>query len=305
MRDYSRRMLIPAIVALLILAGCSNGNEVVTPGDIAADAAPSHLCWGFYQFTADPAEGTLDVAQLRMAEFHLNALPFLEPPALVNLTLDTLHINGSIIDADIGLRHPFLGLNEFTGFDVCGVLITSGSISGFGDSAIRIAGPGDTRLLNPDGLTRWWNPSEFPINTGTIFGYNDGLLGAPDSAGNFSATVNAYKYYTDGLAPDADLADVTLTSRGKFSAGQKNVRHYTIELGNAGLVFNYAVDASWKFPSGSPPYVAPDDFAEDANKVEAWRADVTETSNTLWNDGNGSGGSLNLSIDVYDWFNAG
>jgi len=44
---------------------------------------------------------------------HLNALKFLDPPALLNLTLEAVQFNGSLISADIGLRHPFLGLTNF------------------------------------------------------------------------------------------------------------------------------------------------------------------------------------------------
>ena len=69
-------------------------------------------------------------------------------------------------------------------------------------------------------------------------------------------------------------------------------------------MFNYAVDACWKFPEGTPPYDVPDDFPPDANRPEAWRIVVNETLNTLWNDGIDNGGELSLAIDIYDWFNA-
>ena len=285
------------------ILGCSGGEgAVVAPEGKVAGSGASHSLWGLWQFAADPSKGALDAVQLRTGDFHLNALVFLEPPALVNLTLESVKFNGNIVDADIGLKHPFLGLGEFTGFDVCGVLITNGSFSGFTDSSLRLATDGDTRLMNPDGLTRWWNPAEFPVNTKTMFGYNDGLLGTKDSAANFNSTLNAYKYFCDDLGPNDPLSNVTTVGRGMFGAGQKNVRHYTIELG-AGLVFNYAVDASWQFPTGSPPWVVPDDFGPGSNKVEPWRADVTEVSNTLWNDGPDNGGSLSFTIDLYDRFN--
>ena len=71
-----------------------------------------------------------------------------------------------------------------------------------------------------------------------------------------------------------------------------------------GLIFNYAVDANWEFPQGDPPYTAPDDFPPAANRAEAWNITVTETENTLYNDGEESGGDLSLAINVYDWFNA-
>ena len=106
-------------------------------------------------------------------------------------------------------------------------LITSGNQSGYEDPDIVMAGEGDTRLLNPDGYTRWWNPAEFPVNNGTIFSYTDGLLGAPYSTGGFNCTLNAYKYYCDDLDdPDDPLSDVDPQGRGVFSAGQKNVRHF-------------------------------------------------------------------------------
>lgn len=286
--------------------GCSNADNIVQPGEMKAVAQMgSHQAWGLWQFTADPGAKTLDVMQLRTGSFHLNVLPFLEPPPLVNLTIENLEFNGNIINVDIGLRNPFVGFTKFTGFDVCGILITNGSETGFNDPDLRMPGDGDTRLLNPDGLSRWWNPAEFPVNNGTIFSYQDGLLGAPDSIADYNSTLNAYKYFCDDLGPDNPLGDVALENRGIFSAGQKNIRHYTIEMGLDGLIFNYAVDACWKFPSGGPPWTAPDDFPPGANRPEAWLVEVAEVGNTLWNDGSGAGGNLLLSIDVYDWYNAG
>ena len=291
---------------MVIVAGCSSGmgsNDPLSPSDKYPNNNPTHQLWGLWQFAAYPDEGRLDVVPLREGMMHLNALQFLEPPLLVNLTLESLKFNGNIIDADIGLRHPFLGLNEFTGFDVCGVLITSGSSSGYHDPGLVRADDGDTRLLNPDGLTRWWNPAEFPVNNGTMFAYKDGLLGTPDSVGNYNSTINAYKFFCNELTdPNSPVSVMSPTSRCVFSAGQKNVRHYTIDMG-AGLVFNYAVDASWQFPQGSPPWKVPDDFGPNANRPEAWNASITELKNTLYNDGTESGGELTLLMDIWDHYN--
>jgi len=294
--------------AVMLLSSCSgNGGVTPTTQDTsptgAINAQNSHQNWGLWQFKANPQEGTMDVVQLREGNFHLNALFFLEPPPLVNLSLESLKIIGDTVDADIGLRHPFLGLIEFTGFDVCGILVTNGSVTGFNDSGLRMAGTNDTHLMNPDGYSRWWNPAEFPVNNDTMSCYKDGLLGTPQSVGHYNSTLNAYKYFCDDLGPNDPLSDIDLLKRGMFSAGTKNIRHYTIKMGPAGLVFNYAVDASWVFPTGGPPFTAPDDFPPAANRPEAWRTEVTEVENTLWNDGSGSGGGLSLSIDVYDWFN--
>ncbi len=306
------RNAVFSIVALIILLiiGCSGSgsNLPLIPGDDAAGAAidgGSHISWGLYQFTADPSAGTLDVAQVRTGSIHLNALKFLEPPPGVFLSVENIHFGGNVIDVDVSLRHPFLGLSEYTGFDVCGIIITNGSYGGFTDSDIVYAGPGDTRLLNPDGYSRWWNPVEFPENSvSPIFGYIDGMLGTPDETAGFNSTLNAYKYYCDDLDdPDDPISEVTLENRGLFSAGQKNTRHYKISMGG-GLVFNYAVDASWKYPVGSPPWDIPDDFAPKANRVEPWNISITEIDNSMYFEESTGGGGIELSIDVYDWQNA-
>ena len=305
MRRFACLMIGFLLMALAASCSSSGTSNVTLPAETGrAAAVNSHQLWGYFQFIANPDAGTLDVIPLRDTAMHLNALVFLEPPPLVNLTLESLQFNGDIIEADIGLRHPFLGLTEFTGFDVCGIFITNGSVTGFSDPDLRMAGAGDTRLLNPDAYSRWWNPSEFPAGN-TMFNYKDGLLGTPDSIGDYNGTLNGYKYFCDDLTnPDDPLTVVTQAKRGMFSAGQKNIRHYTIEMGTSGLIFNYAVDANWKFPGGSPPWSAPDDFPPDANRSEAWRISVGEIENTLWNDGTDNGGDLRLQVDVYDWYNA-
>jgi len=303
-----RCFLMVLCLFVMVGFGCSSdhgsGATPVLPSDKAPASTQTHQFWGLWQFAAYPDEGRLDVIPLREGMMHLNALHFLEPPPLVNLTLESLQFNGNIVDADIGLRHPFLGLDEFTGFDVCGVLITNGSSTGYHDPGLVRAGQGNTRLLNPDGLTRWWNPAEFPVNNGTMFAYKDGLLGTPDSVANYNSTLNAYKLFCDELTdPSAPVNSLLPTSRCVFSAGQKNVRHYTIELGTAELIFNYAVDASWQFPQGNPPWEVPDDFGPNANRPEAWNVVVNELGNTLFNDGSSSSGELTLLMDIWDHSN--
>lgn len=308
-----RKFYLLLAIAIVFAYGCSGGgsNTPLIPdaGDIspleAAVGSDSHTNWGLWQFVCDPAAETLDIIQLRTGTIHLNALKFVNTPPYVYLTIESLGFSGNIVDVDIGLRHSFLGLNQFTGFDVKGILISDGSLNGFTDPDVNIPGMGDTRLLNPDGYTRWWNPNEFPDN-GTIFGYMDGVLGQPYDIAGFTATVNGYKYFCDDLDdPDDPLSDIDISNRGVFSAGQKNVRHYTIEMSSGGLVFNYAVDANWKFPVGSPPYQAPDDFSELANQPETYRISISELDNSLYYDPvEGAGGDLHLSIDVYDWFDA-
>ncbi len=305
-----RSIICLALIISFLALGCSGGESTVSAPGItdpakSNQAINSHGLWGLWQGVIDTQAEMIEFVPLRIAELHLNALPFLEPPLYLYLSVEHLQFNGDEIEVDIGLRHPFLGLNQFTGFDVCGIFITNGSVTGFSDPAIMMPGEGETRLLNPDGYSRWWNPTEFPVNPGTIKGYTDGLLGNPYSVAEFNCTLNGYKYFCDDLAEITDTLDaVTLENRGMFNAGQKNVRCYIIKLGAGGLVFNYAVDACWKFPTGGAPWEIPGDFPPKANREEAWRISVNEIENTLYNDGVDNGGDLSLSIDVYDWFNA-
>lgn len=309
-----RHYVIPVLFVslfLFIAASCSSSGQPTQP-EGPAGASPisiahetqssSHECWGLYQFFIDPDARTLEFVALREARMHLNALNFLEPSSPPLLALETVEFSGNSVTAGIGLRHPFLGLDEFTGFDVCGIVITDGNLFGFVDNEIRMAHPEETRLVNADGYSRWWNPKEFPHTT-TMFGYQDGLMGLPDEVVEYSSTINGYKYFCDDLDSDDPVFDVDVNSRGVFSAGQKNVRDFEIKWDQYGLIFNYAIDASWVFPSGDYPWDVPEDFGPNANRPEAWNIVVTETDNTLFNDGTFSGGDLSLSIDIYDWYN--
>ena len=305
----------PAIIVIAlaaVLAGCSGaGVNGIAPEENPVPSIDngryineSHYALGMWQFKASADEGTLEVTPLRISEMHLNAMLFLEPPPLLNITLESPpKFTGDILDVDIGLRHPFLGLLEFTGFDVCGILISMGSVGGYDDSNVLMPGSGDTRLLNADGYSRWWNPSEFPHNN-TMFAYKDGLLGTPDASAHYNATVNGYKLFCDLLGASTEVGSLSPAQRCVFSAGQKNIRHYKIQLGSDGLVFNYAVDANWVYPMGQAPWQVPDDFPPAANRPESWNIAITEAKNTLWNDGVDYGGELKLAIDVWDHFDA-
>ncbi len=293
-------------VLVFAMSGCSTNRlqDPATPEDAtgAISSNTPRQLWGIYQFTVDKSNETLETVPVRSSSVHLNALGFLEPPPLVLLTIDNLQFNGNMIEVDVGLRHPFLGMTQFSGFDVCGILISDGSTGGFNDAALVYPSAGDFRLLNSDGYTRWWNPLEFPVNTGDIFCYVDGLLGTPDSIAGYTATLNGYKYFCDSLNADDDLFNVDPMERGLFSPGVKNVRHYSIAMGDEGLSFNYAVDASWQFPDGDSPWEAPDDFPPQANRPEAWFIDAEIAENSLWNDGEESGGHLLMNITAYDWY---
>jgi len=307
--------IVIAIVSIIVLTGCSGGNSSnlqnpvspsFTGNDIrdAGGSSVNHSLLGLYTCIVD--ESGIEFVPMRDSMFHLNALRFLEPPPPVRIAISNFEFDGQIVDVDVQFIHPFEGLDQFTGFDVCGIVITSGSFSGFSDPDLVAAVDGDTRLLNPDGLTRWWNPREFPFNENIpMWGYIDGGRGTPDDIANFTATINGYKYHADGLSQFDEINMLDPYSRGTFTAGSGHTRHYTIDMAG-GFVFNYAVDASWLPPEGDPPYLVPDSFPASANRDEPWLIDVTEYENSLYYDpstGSG-GGDLSLLVECFDWFDA-
>ncbi|MFH1675479.1 MAG: hypothetical protein ABIC40_00540, partial [bacterium] len=306
--------LISSISMIILLFGCSSGrtSDPLIPDSQTGKGSGgsiepglNHSLLGYYSFIIDPENNGIEIIPLRETMLHLNALRFLEPPPPFKIITSGFTFDGEKADLDVKLVHPFPGLTKYTGFDVCGIVITSGSISGFSDPDIVVAGEGDTHLINADGLTRWWNPREFPHNSSTpVFGYIDGVKGVPDSKANFSATLNGYKYFADGLSKDDSVVNIPLEKRGMFSAGASNTRHYTIDM-SGGFVFNYAVDACW-YPPIKEPVTGPESFSESANREEPWLVEADNETNTFWFDTatGTSGGELGLDIHCYDWFHA-
>ena len=146
------------LISVAALIGCSQATALSSPAidPPVRDVNQSHNLMGLYTFACDPVSGSIDIVDARETGLHLNALKFLEPPPFLYLTLESApKFNGNVLDIDIGLRHPFLGMDIYSGLDVCGIVFTRGSVTGFADPDIIMAGDGDTRLLNADGYTRW------------------------------------------------------------------------------------------------------------------------------------------------------
>ncbi len=272
------------------LTGSAQSSQ--SPGE----ASPGHALMGYWNCVVDSETGVVEFVPLRTSEYHFNMVPILEGTMGLGLASPPAVIDGAL-HVDISLSHPFADKLQLSGFDVKGILISEGSEAGFGDPDIRIAGPHETRLLNADGFTRWWNPGEF-IYSG-MTGYSEGKLGSslnPAAA----AILNGYKLFADDFGMDAPMSDLDPATRAFFEAGNSNSRHYEISLAS-GMKFNYAVDCSWAAPDPSPPVDVPDDFPPEANQLEPWFIEVTETNNTLWYANAKHGGNVNYEIVVHDW----
>ena len=293
--------IVFVLLTLLALSwGCSgSGNggsgvlpEAQLPTQEMKDAS-GH--WGTYQVSIDLNTHDVEITQLRQSNLILNVLGFMEPPALVNMSIDfdtlVIDIDNNYIGVDVSLSHPIPD-PVFMGFDVRGICI----------------GP---ELTNADGYTILMNPADFES---VPFGYIDGLLGAPNSYANYDG-IWGYKYFCNGLDLDDDFAtfftdEDNLTDRGVFSENTTNWRHYDLSWDGSSLdfmVFNYAVYANYDWPLGDPPIEIDMFPISTANSQEAFCASAwAPVANTMyWDvDGDEGGGMLTLDVEVWDWQDA-
>ncbi len=297
------------LLGLAFLLGCqSSGTGIPTsPGHSSSPSPQPGQCatflWGLYQVSYDSAASRFDVNPVRSAMFTANVTRFMDgPPPGLGIKINS--IDGDVFDIDVSLTHPFPGLDKYTGFDVMGVMIGEGSMEADWNPDLRYPGGEDQRLLNADGYTRWFNPTEF--NGGMpLLSYFPGKLSTPGYTA--SATLMPYKYFADVLGPkdglwDA-LTDPSYNDRGAFRP-TTNRRNYVIRFPSPiGVKFNYAVVANWEPNVNEPePPASLDDFPPSANAREAVAFDIDMTGSTLyWNPVDGGGGLLTADISILDW----
>lgn len=310
------------LVTIFIALGCGGDGsspvtappaspEMTSPARDVSASRNNRMLWGFWDISVDTRDGTVEAVPLRGAMFNANVTRFLQPPSSpVNLLSISINPNSNMqfgyVDLNVTIRHPYFGLQKFRGFDVRGIVMGEGTEAfSFDFTALR-SGSGELDLLNADGYTRWWNPTEF-TSYETILGYTRGYLSTPDYLA--SATVNAYKYFADDLEAETSIMDLDITTRGTFSTDPGiNVRRYELQFptmpgGGPVFHFNYAVDASWALPDPAyePDYPV-EAFPPEANTQEAWLVTVDDSESTAWyEDEDHNGGMLKLAIEVFDW----
>ncbi len=309
-----------AITVFLVLSlSCSGlSGDPLAPGSnrlapvserTISNAAGSQL-WGLWEVVWNAETRSFDSMPLRSAEFACNVIRFVNgpPPNLIihiaDIDPQPTYIRFSV---DVGLCHPFPGLDCFTGFDVMGVFMGDGSGMYPGPEGFPIPGPGDQRLLNPDGYTRWFNAPEF-AGAGDIMpiqGYYPGSRGTPGYTP--TSVLNPYKYYADGLDPQADAFNFLMAnpdSRGAFRPGSTNYRRFIVEFPSnpAGIRFQYAVVANWEVNIHHPdPPTGLDDFPISANSQEALLVDIEDSSTAYYGGPTTYGGDIVLDITPWDW----
>jgi hypothetical protein len=317
------RISVSVIIAgfIIILAlGCSGSSPIVPLPDSSLTASSvdqnhdaTHL-WGYWTVTIEPLSGSVEIIPLRGAEFSVNVTTFLQPPAgkIANLGIqvtDTSEwLSEGKLKVDVKLTHPFPGLDQYTGHDVRGIFIAPGDTTASFNPSLHFTSIKEDsfpKLLNADGLTRWWNPDEF-TGGAPIFSYIPGKLGTP---GTFNANINPYKYFAYNLGTDESVSDyfaipANITSRGQFYAGSAQHRLYYLQFPLVGgvpkLTFQYAVVASWVEPVDLNPNDIPGSFPLEANAFEPVNLSVTDNS-TLYYTGTQSGGDIKLDLGIYAW----
>ena len=307
------------IIVLCLSAGCSSdsGNAVLTNADVTSGQAavsPTLVPWGYYDISIDTRTWVTDILPLRTAEYTVDAVMFLQPPGGNSANLKILVTNvdnwftEGKITVEVTLVHPFPGLNQYTGHDVTGVLMSGGVVDGKYDTSVSYPYGFDAgTLLNADGFTRWMNPHEFAPD-GTFFNFIPGKLsGSP--LGFFTATINGYKYYADGIDAYESVSSyysnpTHVNKRGQFRAGAANTREFQLKFpvdGAPVLNFQYAVVAHWVDPGVVNPNDIPGSFPVSANADEAIFAKVVADNSTLWFDTDHGGGDINFDLEIYDW----
>jgi len=313
-----RTSILIYLVILALVFGCSGGGGQTPTAPGAGDsqftanvdhsAAGNSYIWESGEVILDTEELEATVVPLRTAEFTLNIVKFMQPPAgsLANLQvafdLPNCDIPNAYVDVDTTISHPFPG-TDYWGFDVRVIIIGGGSTTGKNDTTVRYATPSELRLVNADGYTRWWNRDEFgPFEK--IFGYTEGALAPKNFTLNF-ATVNGYKYFAPGIPATQVPPNPTDVSRGNFASGSVT-RQMLLQFPQGTpkpFKFKYSISASWDTPTTSPPTNV-SQFPATANQQEAYQIVVTQDpASTAYydNDDQTFGGDLILSIEIWDW----
>lgn len=319
MRRYQAILWMFAVTIIALCIGCNGEIDPLSPSEnpdtsdekyLSGQYSGNNYLWGYYDVRIDPESHEAIIAPIREAEFTLNVTGFLQPKwadsNLVSIYLDSDEsdfANGYVV-CDVTLTHPFPGLAYYRGFDVRGIVMGHDSRALDYDYSARYAGPEDLNLLNPDGFTRWWNPSEFGPK-GSLFGYIDGSLAPRDYIP--TATLNGYKYFADEIGRDEPLV-LDPANRGSFANNPGvNTRRYEIQFPVVDDMpqyrFGYAVDASWAEPDEEfDPSYPLEAFPPDANCAEAYLGEVTDNGTTAWYEGEGDyGGEVKLTIEIFDW----
>lgn len=296
-------------MSLALSAGCAGNRNPVQPDnetdltpicrESGSESAGTYLL-GYYDIYFDIESGTFEAVVNRDAGFTLNIVAFLNQMMIPmnGITFDSIVIHDDDpsfigVDLEFSVYHPFPGYDQYNAYDLLGVVIGDGSDTMTYDG-LRVARHGtDLWMNNPDGYTRWFNPTEF--TTEMIFGYTSG--GWQNYAGN--ANLNPYKYYSKHLGKDDNLwsyltGDNNWDGFFESGAGRTMELEFPLSPDGIGIMFGYAVVVEWEEQGPTGPYYP-------VHRKEALAASTMQSPDVWYNETDGSGGDLILDIDLWAW----
>ena len=276
------------------------GSQILTDQSHQSQTAHNAVM-GYYDIYYDIQSQTMEAVENRTAEFTLNVVPFLNLMTIPKngITFGSIVIHDDDptflgIDVEFSIHHPFPGIDQYNAYDLRGVIIGNGA-DAMSYGGLRTAHHGtDLWMKNPDGYTRWFNPTDF--TTELIFGYAPG--GYQNLAGD--AQVNPYKYYGKHLGKDDNYWSWLVNGPnydGVFESGSGRTMELEFPLPPSGLgiMFGYAIVVSWDDQGQTGPYYP-------VHCPEPVAVNVTQTPDVWYDPDSGvSGGNLILDIDIFAW----
>ena len=288
---------MPVILLFLIcICGCSGSANPAEPSHStlpassilqpSLDTQSNRYFWGVWDIKIDPDRQSVQIIPLRGAGMHFNCVRLLEVmPCTDCLGIENIQVSGSpkILKADVSLTHPYPDNLKLAAFDVRGIFISNADfLFPISQRTIAWSGINNPVLLNPDGYTSLFNPSEFPETQPgpPALRY---IPGKWSTGGDLNALLNPFVAYA------------RTATRRLFYPGSTATRTVNVLCPDGPLEFGYAVDACWRLVGG--PVTDPlTGFPSDANCLEAYRIDV-KLQGYLDDE---PGSSVPIEVEVFD-----
>jgi hypothetical protein len=280
-----------AIILCLLITACSNDarREPASPEIlpqwpmVTGSESPHRTILGLWTVAINDDHSAAEVVPIRTAELHLNTVRLLEVTPCTSCLMigNIIPVGPNTIDVEVTLRHPFPGLLKYTGFDVRGIFISKADYA-FPPSGRSIAWSDDVpRLLNYDGYTHLFNPTEFPEGQPGPPALHY-ITGKQSTGGELTSTLNPFVAYRKD-AP-----------RRMFEAGGQETKTFRIQAPAGPIWFGYAVDASWQL---TEDVVDPEnDFPLSANCLEPYEIIVNAGTGMMPDEG----GMTGVEVRAYD-----
>ena len=287
-----RFLQISLIILLFLLQGCGRNENPVAPQsdypgtqtvltDSQRTVQSNRYLWGIWDVRISEDYETVEIIPDRNSTIHFNTVRLMEevPCTTCIVIIIKQLIPPDILSVDFRLEHPFPAPLNLTAFDLRGIIINGADYSFPANN--RSVGMGNSKLilLDPDGYTTLFNPTEFSEDSGMppVLRYYPGKLMLD---GDLSSTLNPFIAYSRDLP------------RRVFYTGSAETRNIHVRLPDGPVEFGYAVDVSWMpVENVDDPIV---DFPPEANCVEAYRIDLPDYMEV------NSGEMSEITVEIFD-----